>query len=186
MTVTKNNAHVTEGLARLLGQFSNASDLRSLLALLLGQIQSLEDDASDVAAGLTVSTATNYQLDIIGAIVGEPRQGRSDVQYRPRILSRIGINISNGRPDELLEIMTATNGSSFTLTEYQPAAFELSGAIDVAQLNDLLDILAALKPAGVDAHLTYWIAPMTVRFQYDGANGTGYDATAEYITTVRT
>lgn len=186
MTLVKKTVHVTEGLAKLLGQYKDATNLRTLMQILLGQVQTIENDSADIAMGMNVSTAANYQLDIIGAIVGEPRQGRTDAQYRPRILSRIGINISNGHPDEVLEIMAATNVNPLTLTEYQPAAFELRGVIDLAQLNDLLAILAALKPAGVGAYLTYWIAAMPIRFKYDGVDGTGYDATAEYVTTVRT
>lgn len=184
MTLVKNTVHVTEGLAKLLGQYKDATDLRALFSLLLTQVQTIENDAADVIKGISVTTAANYQLDIIGAIVGEPRQGRTDAQYRPRILSRIGINISNGHPDEVLEIMTATNGGKpFTLQEYQPAAFELHGDIDPAQLNDVLGVLRELRPAGVQAYVTYALPSPSITFRYDGPDGTGYDSTAEYATT---
>lgn len=183
MTVTQKTTHITEGLARLLGQFSGSSNLRNLLTILLTQVQSIENDVAAVAAGLTVSTATNYQLDIIGAIVGEARAGRSDASYRPRILSRIGINISNGHPDEILEIMTATLGHSLTLTEYPPGAFELRTYIDPSAIADVMDVLGDLKPAGVRAYVTYSPPPPIIVFQYDGAAGTGYDGAAQYSTT---
>jgi hypothetical protein len=182
MTVTQKTTHVVEGLAKLLGQFSGSVNLRNLLTILLTQVQSIENDVAAVAAGLTVSTATNYQLDIIGAIVGEPRAGRTDASYRPRILSRIGINISNGHPDEILEILTATLGHSVTLTEYAPAAFEIYTLVaDPSVLADVVSVLTSLRPAGVSGYFT-WHPSGTV-FQYDGAAGTGYDGVAQYSNT---
>lgn len=185
MALTPNAEHVDQGVAKLLDQFRSQPGIVAILSAWLEQVQTFEDDAQDVAAGLNVDSASGYQLDVLGILVGEERQNLTDAQYRVRIKSRIGINISNGHADELLRIMTATLGTVVTMQEYAPAAFELYSVITNGNLLDeVAGVLRALRPAGVKGQLTYAGTTAFPIFQYDGAAGTGYDGTATYRQTI--
>lgn len=183
MPVTTNTNHVSEGLARLIATLRKPTSVSALLQAFLERVQDLENDIADVRDGLNVDTAADYQLDILGAIVGEPREGRTDAAYRIRIKARIRINRSNGHPDEVLEIMTSILNTPVTMKEFANAAFELYALItDTAILGEVSAVLRQIKPAGVRGTLTYHDAG--TKFVYDGAAGSGYDGAATYSDTI--
>ncbi len=70
------------------------------------QIQELEDAYHDLAVLRWISVAADDQLDIIGAIVGQPRDGLSDDDYRRYCYARVKANKSSGLVEEILSIIT--------------------------------------------------------------------------------
>src|SRR5688572_13994483 len=105
MALTKIADHVEQGLRLLLDQYKDKPRLTALLSSYLNRVQELEDAAWDVRIKRFVDDAVGAQLDGIGRIVGELRQGRDDVTYRLFILARIRVNLSFGHADDVIDVL---------------------------------------------------------------------------------
>jgi hypothetical protein len=147
------------------------------------QIQDFENAAAAVFSGRTIDSAIGKQLDGLGALVGEARNGLDDDTYRLRIRARIKLNISSGTPDEIIDLfkLLTAAGTVPTITEYQPAFFVLSlegtsATESVATGEELGRILQKAKPAGVGANLTYSTAAGTNTFYWNGTAAQGWNA----------
>lgn len=84
--------------------------IKSLLRVRSDRTQALEDSLWDIYYHMFLDTATGFDLDRFGAIVGEPRLGRADERYRLWIKARGRANRSAGRADDLLEILRLVLG----------------------------------------------------------------------------
>ena len=75
--------HCADGLELLLSQFQNKPRLAGVLCALLESVQEAEDAAWQLLTERDLDSAVGAQLDQLGRLVGEERQGRTDDQYRP-------------------------------------------------------------------------------------------------------
>src|SRR5437870_5119087 len=122
--------HATEALAALPEEYKNKPRLAGLLGSFTAQIQALEDAALG-SAGLTTLTLANASgiwLDVIGKLVGQPRNGQVDAQYRLFLNARIAVNRSSGTIEDILTtfaVLTAGLGVTLRLDEYFPKALLL-------------------------------------------------------------
>lgn len=98
-----NPHHVGQGLARLTDSFVRQPNIRAWLAAILTEVQALEDAAWGVFVLRALATApvqtlpaTNVVFDVIGDIVGQPRFGTSDLDYKSLIYLRIAVNRATG------------------------------------------------------------------------------------------
>ncbi len=96
--------HVGIMLARMPSQFRDKPRIRALIQALALGVQCLEDDMFGVLISTPLDVATGDALNQWGALVGEPRGGLTDEDYRVFIDARVLVNISEGTPDELIEI----------------------------------------------------------------------------------
>jgi hypothetical protein len=123
-------SHVTEHLdqakAHLLEQFKASTNLRALLDTYVSQIQDIEDALYGLLLGRWLDNAEGVQLDGLGDIVGEARQGRTDTDYRLAIRVRIKINLCEGAPEQIIEIFVLLTNWAVELKEYTVAAFVLT------------------------------------------------------------
>jgi hypothetical protein len=126
MTLTQTTDHTTEALANLLEQFKNSPKLAALLTSYVDQIQDLEDAIYGLLQGRWLDYAEGDQLDGLGSIVGENREGRTDSDYRLAIRVRILINLCEGTPEQIIEIFELLTGAVIELREYFPAALVVS------------------------------------------------------------
>ena len=120
--------HTQLGLARLVWQYRGSqSRVQGLLETYLDGLQMIEDTAYDVHVGRWPLTAIGEQLDVIGRVVGQPRNGLIDDQYRLLILGRILVNRSNGTIPEAFAILAAV-GVTETIhaAVFHPDEVELS------------------------------------------------------------
>lgn len=126
----------------------------ALLASYLDEIQQLEDALWSVYLSSSVAYATGDALDMLGALVGQPRAGRSDADYRLWITARIRLNHSSGRPRDIYGILRAIFPATVTieLTEYPPAAFTiaLANVGTLATSQQLGELMHEAKAAGVN------------------------------------
>ena len=161
--------HCADGLALLLQQFKDKPRLAAVLCALLTPIQELEDAAWQLLTERDLDSAVGVQLDVLGRLVDEPRDGRADDQYRPFIRARILINRSNGLPEEVLTIVRVALGASIEvhLREHFPAAFtvEVVGAIPLTPAS-LLRLLQQAKAGGVRVLLEYSLIPDDETFAF--------------------
>lgn len=160
MALTHKTTHVEEAKEQLAQQFHGKAKLEALLSALIQQVQEAEDAAFTIINGFNLDTAVGDQLDCLGAIVGEPRNARTDTTYRLWIRARILLNRSSGKTEEIYAIfnLLIPAGTEPELTDYYPAEFVLSitGVLDDEDLVDQLAlILHEAKAAGVGASLMW-------------------------------
>lgn len=124
--------------------------LVSMARIIGRRAQTLEDLFWSILTQLNIDDAVGVQLDKLGKVVGEPRLGRDDDEYRDMIRVRILANRSNGEPWRLIQIAkTYADAVAVRLREYYPAAIlmEVVGG-DYVPVG-LRKILVDSKLAGV-------------------------------------
>ena len=145
--------HEAQAQARLVDQFRNSVRVQALIGALVAPVQDLELVLVQLQQERALGTAIGTQLDTLGAIVGQQREGRDDETYRLWIAARALVNRSNGHIDELLEIAAlvaseATRGYDETIGSYTLTLLGL-----LADPVQIYQILLRAKPAGVGFHL---------------------------------
>lgn len=147
---------IERGLARRVEQFKDSPNLEALLTALLQPFQSLEDSLWTLYTDRWVEAAEGTQLDNLGWIVGQAREGRTDAEYRPWIKARVFANRSNGTIDDALRIIALIEaGAIAEVHEVYPAAYEVSVLAMSADPNAVFQILSKAKPAGVRLSFEY-------------------------------
>lgn len=140
--------HGDQAVARLVSQYSEADRLRALIRLWADRVQEAEDAAYTVLTERWVPEAVGVQLDEMGAIVGEPRLGRTDAEYREAIEVRISVNRSGGEPERIIEFLLRIAGADEVLyKEIYPAKVEIFvlGDVSLTQAQRIRELI----PAGV-------------------------------------
>jgi len=161
MTLTFKDDHVGEGLDLLLGQFKEKANIEATLTAFLDQVQDLEDLNSSLVTDRLIENAVGEQLNILGRIVGQPREGREDDVYRLWIIARIAINKSSGTAEEIYTILKLLTGEmesgSFQIIDAYMAGFELYSyvVLTAEQAAIVVDILNEMKPICVSFTFTY-------------------------------
>lgn len=172
--------HVQVGLALLAQQLQNSASHTGLFTTIGNEIQAIEDALFGLVQGRSLASAVGVQVDGLGAIVGEDRQGADDVPYLARIGSRILINRGSGSMETiigaLLPLLPA--GNFVKVTEYKPAALIADGgfSIDGTQVSIVGKILQLAKAAGVKAQFSYSTVTAGLTATFDGAPAQSFDA----------
>lgn len=145
MISQRNDNHVAEALALLTEQFKGKPVIEALLSSAVRPVQRLEDELWILLWAWTVDHAVGAQMDDLGVVVGEAREGRSDDDYRIALRLRIRINRSMGRASDMVEISAMINALA-TYVEYFPLAWEVS-IYNVTNGGDIIRLLAQAKAA---------------------------------------
>jgi hypothetical protein len=176
----------------MLAQFQGQPNFEGQLRSFLVQVQEIEVMLFSLMAERYLSTAVGAQLDGIGRVVGEPRSGKNDLDYRVALQGRIIRNRANSRIEDIHTLFgLLLPGFSFTLTENPSGTvahffYEIdqaltpndpSPAVLNAQLQDA-------KGAGIRVNLLYGNSPQDESFTYasgdvaeaSAAQGYGNDA----------
>jgi hypothetical protein len=154
--ITYQPDHQGEAESRLLVQFDDAVKLHALVRALVKPLQALELAALQVRDAFDVDTAVGLQLDVVGWLVGEDRQGKGDVAYRAYVKARILANASKGRPRDIYRIVRALIGPGPTV--------ELAREPGLAAHYNLSVTSAALAfPWDVDGEVSADIVARAVR-----------------------
>lgn len=142
--------HSALGVARLIWQYRSLQPrLQGALAAFLDDIQSIEDVTLEVLAGIWPLTAVGDQLDVIGAIVGQPRGELTDAEYRIMVLGRIFVNRSNGTIPEILELLEILGVDSDVLV-VEGAPAEIVVSVAGTTYGSLIgELVGDLKAGGV-------------------------------------
>lgn len=110
MGLSYKSTHVAEALGNYIQKFKGKPRLMALTTAYIEQIQDLEDAFYQLITDRTIETAVGAQLDGIGSIVGEAREGREDEDYRLAIRVRILLNLTNGTIEQVIEILSLATG----------------------------------------------------------------------------
>jgi hypothetical protein len=177
MTIERITDHNERALARLLAQFKQSESHAGILGAFCNQVQGLEDAAFGLLITRTIDGASGVQLDVIGRIVGQQREGRDDPTFRLWIRARILVNRRSGE----VETINAVIAQVFPLAlaqviEFPPAALEaqVTGTITTATDAHSLDTLLHLaKAAGVNVQTIYQTADDAGTFTLAADDETG-------------
>ncbi len=157
MPLVKIENHVEQGLALLLSQYRDKPRIAALLSSYLRRVQELEDATFDVLIARLIDNAVNEQLRVIGRIVGQTNEGGwDDDTYRLFIKARIRANKSNGRGDDVIDVINLVEAADFVLSEVYPAAMYVDfTAVTAASPLILMELARRAKSAGVRLQLLY-------------------------------
>lgn len=122
--------HEAKAQDRLAAQFKEKPLIQGFLGAFIAQHQGMEDALKQMLEERTIDTAVGKQLDGIGIIVGEDRQGRADDIYRIALKARIGRNTSEGTPDDVLNVFNLLSGSTQTMLIELTAVITLTANVD--------------------------------------------------------
>jgi hypothetical protein len=123
MTLTQKTDHVSEALDNSIDFFKNKPKFAAFMTALVNQIQDIEDVSFELFLNRWLDTAVGVQLDGLGDIVGESRQGRGDDDYRLAIKARIQINFSNATPEDIYAALVNFNDRIYEFIDVYPATF---------------------------------------------------------------
>jgi hypothetical protein len=157
MSYAFKSTHVQEAKRRLIEQLKGHLRTEGLIAANASRAQTVEDVAWQLFEGRWLAKAEGAQLDGIGELIGEPRNGKSDQAYMLYMRARILVNVSSGTGDQLLEVLAMVTGAeNLSYHEYYPAAQVLTvhDRLDV-DIAAVADILRQTRAAGVDTQIIY-------------------------------
>lgn len=157
MTITPFDDHFKQALVKLVAPFWGKPRIASLLYALLRQTQILEDTIWEVSEAYQIDTADSARLDVLGRIVGQPRFGFSDEEYRAVIRGRIRAARSHGRTDDIIEMLRLVTGTTDPITvTHLPratAVVEMPEPVDADAMTAVAYLLPKTRAAGVQLHL---------------------------------
>lgn len=135
--------------ARLPEQFKGKELMTALVRAIASEVQDIEDAVYPMLALLDIDTMIGAQLDGIGDILTEPRQGLSDVNYRVALHAKAARITASGTPEQVMERYLSLTGASAVLyVPVYPGKIRLDGTGGELPVG-LLSTLEAALPAGV-------------------------------------
>lgn len=164
--------HANDMVARLLQRFRGKPKLEAFIHLLGRQVQDLENALLGIVAITDLGSVTGVQLDVLGKILQQARNGQDDDTYRLFLRARILVNASQGTVEEVLAVLVLlVPGATLVLTETDPAAFEVAVTSPVPDLADMVVIsrlVLEAKSAGIKASIFSYSEPV---FRFDTPGG---------------
>lgn len=176
--------HVELANSRLVQQDKESYNLVKLISTLTGQLQEIEDALFYLFDRRGVFTASGKTLDMIGEIVGEVRNYRSDKYYRTAIISKIAVNNGCGTADEIISIISLFFKSvNIRVTDLYPCSFAVSieARFDLEKMNIIYSLLNLIKPAGVGGYILSIYPPANNVFRFREGGYIEYDYSVHSI-----
>lgn len=176
--------HAAIARSRLTDAGRRNAGLANLVDAVAEAVQGVEDAYWQLYSERWLDDAVGAQLDVLGRIVGQPRNGYGDADYRGHIAARIVANRSSGTAEELLTMVrTIVPGpTTLVLADAYPAGFVLQAGVSnlasgLVQL--IVSLLRASREAGIHGVFEYMSGTTDAdSFTLDGGGGLGFgDAT---------
>ncbi len=161
--LAKEDDHAGLALTRPLTEYQGLPRFEAYLTAIVNLIQPLEDlgwqllqeryldDLSTTPAG---TGAIGEQLDGLGEIVGEPRNDKEDEEYRTFLRVRILVNNSDGKMEQLIDILELIEFETIKIKEKFPAHLNVYVTEAVYPL-ETARFMGEAKAAGVSLHFIF-------------------------------
>ncbi|MCP3944606.1 MAG: DUF2612 domain-containing protein [Desulfobacteraceae bacterium] len=152
MTITTITNHKEQALKRLITQYKNKPNFESIISTFSTQIQELETIYFQLLESRSLDTSFGFQLDQIGTLLNEKRDGFSDSDYRLKLIAKIAVNVSQGTPEDIINIFKILmQANKVELFEYFPATIQLVAhdPQPISSVQRIKDALNRTKPTGV-------------------------------------
>jgi hypothetical protein len=179
MSLEQITDHADRAVDRLPMQNKGVASIEGLVRAFANQIQDLENAYFGLLVLRQIGIATGSQLDVIGKIVGAPREGLGDDDYRLRIRAQILVNRRSGEIETLLQIARLLIAGTPTLEEFEPACAILTArglTFLPAGPTELANMLRNAKAAGVRLLTEYFTTDPGDTFTLDGTPAQSLDA----------
>lgn len=146
-----NVEHALQAINHLIEAFRFGPRNQGILAGIGAQLQEIEQAYWDLYNAFDGDTATGDQLDLLGKLVGELRQGRTDDDYRAAVKVRIMVNVSDGSLPTLLRISLAmVPGATVIMSESAPMTITIDFSTEGdTTIRTLKQMLQKAKAGGV-------------------------------------
>lgn len=167
---TQITTHSQDAIKRLIQQYRESITVHGLITPFVDQIQDLENALFPFFTAYGIDTAVGEQLNNLGEIVGEPRNGLSDDAYRIQIKAKIIKNIYEGEPNTMILIFQSLTGANVViLNELYPAAFAISadGVTPGLDPDEIRENVQGVAPAGVRLEYVAYTEE-ELAFSFDG------------------
>lgn len=179
MTLTEKTTHISEAIADLLEQYKGQPKIEALISSYVQQVQDLETVAFQVLQERLLPDASGVQLDGLGAIVGQDRQGDSDTIYKTWLAAKFLVNACEGTIEEMIAIALALldidSITDLELTEYFPAGFVIDVSDPLTYLNPhrFARFMQTARPATVEFAFEYLLSDSSEIFTCSDWDGVG-------------
>jgi hypothetical protein len=172
--ITRRDDIVDDMLDRLPAQFRKPR-IQAFVRAFANQVQKLEQTYYDLWFRRMLDNAEDVDLDNIGALVGEARQGWEDDEYRRYIRARIKTLRSDGRIETLIAILVLLFGldaadlGNIRARDFYPAAVRIETRFRATANGEYIarGFLGKAKPAGVNLQYVAWPATFSNIFFLD-------------------
>lgn len=135
----------------LLYQTRLGTNFRALLEIAGARHEAFRANIEQVLAGFDIDIAEGVQLDVLGALLGEARQGGTDAEFRVRLKIQVLIMLSStATADTIQRVIDAFTGDppEYYINE-PPAAFSTGAIVDADDTPALLRLLTRAKGGGI-------------------------------------
>lgn len=122
MIPVRNAAIVSQGVERIPGAFADYPNHVGFVTSILQGLQTLEDSAFDLLAAYSLNTTNTSMMDIFGALLNEPRGGRTNAEYAIALRVRVAVNRAQGRAEDIIKILLLLSPSAI-YEEFYPGSF---------------------------------------------------------------
>lgn len=147
---------VERAQGRLITHYRQPRNLAIMEGFVL-PVQEAEESVWTLYWNMRLPNAVGISLDFLGRVVGEKRAGRVDDDYRVAIRTRILVNNSKGRIEDLIAIVESMlPNNTIGVAEYWPPALSfVVGDIGAVTPDTIFRMLSQAKAAGVRLELSY-------------------------------
>lgn len=160
MPLTKEGNHFGKMLLRLSEQFKDKPKIASLFRAIAAQAQAIEHALFDLFSKRGPSNAEGAQMDRLGKVVGQVRQGADDPTYALYIKARTKLNRSSGTIEDIVAVFHAVHPTAtIRVVEGPPAGFNVrieGVTLTPAEADAMVRFLREAKSGGVYATLEYF------------------------------
>lgn len=151
----------------LLPQFKGKPNIESVLLGPTKVLQTNLDTMFDISKSLDLDNAEGEQLSVIGRLLNVPRNGKSDLELKKSIDTKIIINRATGTGESLIDTLTSLVGKGkFSIIESFPAEVQVRLFETQDILND--EIINAILPLGVNG--VFFQNPYTGKTVWETSN----------------
>ncbi|CAM0047050.1 hypothetical protein VPHK406_0064 [Vibrio phage K406] len=164
--------HVTEGLSKFTSRLDH-EELKNFVSIFLERYQKVEDSLLVLSNQKSIDLAEGVWLDYIGQLLGIPREGLSDIDYRLKLRTRILSSNADGTPNKVIQLVkdfTSSAALENPSVMYRHQNLTYAVLVINSQTNigkDLYSLVEDIRPAGVNLKLMNDFNDNALYFAYE-------------------
>lgn len=178
----KITTHIEDAKNRLIERYKNRPKIEGVISLFAGKMQELEDAIDYYQNHRWIDNAEGFQLDLLGELIGQNREGFDDATYRIFLYIKIQINSSHGNGDSIMKIFRAITGATNTFYNNLGGGhveIQGNGSNPFSSTQKLIDQISRILIAGVE--LSSIGITTDTPFEFFGGSGLGFYDPGETI-----